>query len=348
MKVALIHIRYIYKGGLETRLFNYIDYFLKRGDEVHLYTSKVAQDIVPPKGLHLHILNVKIIPKPFRNFFFDKKLKSTLAKVKYDFVLSLERTTRQDHVIAPSTHRGYLRAKRKFFTGPSDWVQIYLDNKAFHHAKVVYACSQMVKDEIIRFHGLSEDKVKVLHPPTDIARFNTVKSKAAVRKELGFQEDVLYFLFVSTSHKRKGLPLLEKVFEKLDPKKYQLLIAGSNITSKIENVNSLGFVKDLPDYYRAADFTLHPAIYEPFGQIIVESLASGTPVIISDKVGAKELVNPDRGLVLDHLDPTLWREAIATNARESFFTEDASFHLGDLSLQSHMKKMGNWAVILKQ
>ena len=111
MKVALIHIRYIYKGGLETRLFSYIDYFLNRGDEVHLYTSKISPDITPPANLHIHYLNLKRIPKPIRNFFFDKKLKQIIRLNEFDFILALERTSRQNHVIAPSTHKGYLQAK---------------------------------------------------------------------------------------------------------------------------------------------------------------------------------------------------------------------------------------------
>ncbi|MCD8529117.1 MAG: hypothetical protein LRY27_03980 [Chitinophagales bacterium] len=113
MKVALIHIRYIYKGGLESRLFNYIDYFLKRGDEVHLFTSKISPDIIPPPNLHIHLINLKHIFKPIRNFFFDKKLKKALNRKEFDFILSLERTSRQFHVIAPSTHKGYLVAKQK-------------------------------------------------------------------------------------------------------------------------------------------------------------------------------------------------------------------------------------------
>lgn len=345
MKVALIHIRYIFKGGLETRLFNYIDFFLKRGDEVHLFTSKKAPEIIPPDNLNVHYINVRKYPKPFRNFFFDKKLKKLITRENYDFILSLERTTRQYHVIAPSTHKGYLKAQNKYFSDPIDWMQIYLDKKAFTNAKVVYACSSMVKEEIIKYYSIDSKKVKVLFPPTNTEKFNIEISKAAAKEEWKLKDNKIYFLLVSTSHKRKGLNVLLEVFRKLNPEKYILLVAGSNFESPIENVKSLGFVKDMNSLYRAVNFTVHPAIYEPFGQIVVESLACETPVIVSSKVGAKELINEDVGEVVEGLNVDLWKEKLIEVATKSYFKSKNSFKRNELSLDTHMKKMLEWSVI---
>ena len=120
---------------------------------MHLYTSKISPDITPPANLHIHYLNLKRIPKPIRNFFFDKKLKQIIRLNEFDFILALERTSRQNHVIAPSTHKGYLQAKGAMFSDIVDIVQLYLDRRAFSNAKVIYACSEMVKDEIINLGG---------------------------------------------------------------------------------------------------------------------------------------------------------------------------------------------------
>lgn len=345
MKVALIHIRYIYKGGLETRLFNYIDFFLKRGDDVHLFTSKKAPDIIPPKGLNIHYIDIKRFPKPFRNFFFDKKLKSKIDRQSFDFILSLERTTRQFHVIAPSTHKGYLKAQNKFLSDPIDWVQIYLDKKAFLNAKVVYACSLMIKEEIIKYYSIDEQKIKVLFPPTNTDNFNDQMDKQLARKKWGLSENKIYYLFVSTSHKRKGLNVLLKTFRKLDSDKYILLVAGSNFESPLRNVISLGFVKNMKSLYRATNFTIHPAIYEPFGQIVVESLACETPVIVSSNVGAKELINEDIGEIVDSLDIELWVKILIEASKKSYFKHKNSFNKNDLSLEAHMKKMLLWSAL---
>ena len=346
MKVALIHIRYIFKGGLETRLFNYIDYFLNRGDEVHLYTSKISPDITPPANLHIHYLNLKRIPKPIRNFFFDKKLKQTIRLNEFDFILALERTSRQNHVIAPSTHKGYLKAKGNKFTDIVDIIQLYLDRKAFSKAEVIYACSKMVKNEIINLYGIAPNKVQVLHPPIKLSLFETPISDVSIRERNGWSKEDKIFLLVSTSHKRKGLDILIEVFKEL-PKNYKLLVAGTSFKSSNSQIVSLGFVKDMGAIYHQVDVLLHPAVYEPFGQIITEAFAAKVPVIISDRVGAKEFVNSNRGLVLDSLAPAVWCEAILKFDKEKISFDDIEEVLKELSLESHMDKMLNWAILNK-
>ena len=346
MKVALIHIRYIYKGGLETRLFSYIDYFINRGDEVHLFTSKISPDISPPANLHIHHLNLKRIPKPIRNFFFDKKLKQIIGLNEFDFILALERTSRQNHVIAPSTHKGYLQAKGAKFSTIVDLVQLYLDRKAFNNAKVIYACSKMVKDEIINLYRIAPNKVRVLHPPIRLSMFETSTRDVSIRERNGWSKEDKIFLLVSTSHKRKGLDTLIAVFKEL-PKNYKLLVAGTSFKSSNPQIVSLGFVKDMGAIYHQVDVLLHPAVYEPFGQIITEAFAAKVPVIISDRVGAKEFVNSNRGLVLDSLAPAVWCEAILKFDKEKISFEDIEEVLKELSLESHMEKMLNWAIFNK-
>jgi glycosyltransferase involved in cell wall biosynthesis len=346
MKVALVHIRYIYKGGLETRLFNYIEYFLARGDEVHLFTSKLSPDISPPSGLHIHMVNLKHVPKPVRNFFFDKKLKNVLDRNVFDFILSLERTSQQYHVIAPSTHKGYLIAKQSKFYGLVDMIQIYLDKKAFSSARVVYACSDMIKKEIVKYYKIPSDSIKVLYPPVNLAKFNTNLSKESAKKKYQLNPFNTYFLLVSTSHKRKGLDLLIEVFKHL-PDHLVLLVAGTSFETELKNVISLDFVQDIESLYRAVDVLLHPAVYEPFGQIVSEAFASHLPVIVSDNVGAKELITLNKGVIVKERTIEAWTAAIRKAENQVFDFSNIASLVQDLSLESHMEKMLNWAMLRK-
>ncbi len=47
---------------------------------------------------------------------------------------------------------------------------------------------------------------------------------------------------------------------------------------------------ELACYYRAADCVVVPSIYEPFGMVAIEAMAAGTPVIVSDIDGLREIV----------------------------------------------------------
>jgi glycogen(starch) synthase len=59
-----------------------------------------------------------------------------------------------------------------------------------------------------------------------------------------------------------------------------------------DRVEFLGFVPDeeLRRYYAAADLGVVPSLYEPFGMVALETMASGTPCIAADTGGLRELV----------------------------------------------------------
>jgi len=343
MKIALIHYRIVNKGGLETRLLNYIDFFLSEGHEVSVLCSKIHPDIITNhKNLKIIKLNLGIMPKLFRKWYFNLVLKKEMKKHAFDFSLSLGRTSHQDAVLAPSNHLGYLKALNKKQSSISDYLQIYLDRVSYQKSKIIFAASEMMKSELENLYHINPQKIVVLYPPLNIHKFN----KGLKEKQLYFKEkynlntNELCFLFVSTSNKRKGIELLKQVFSSLDITKYHLYISGDNpgIYNQ-KNIHYLGYQKNIEELYAAADFTIHPAIYEPFGQIISESLQCGTPVIISENTGAKELVANEFGIIINGFEKEDWLKAI-TNIKKREFSILSDFAiLNQLSVESHVKMM---------
>ncbi|MFP3562112.1 glycosyl transferase family 1, partial [Paraburkholderia sp. SIMBA_049] len=66
--------------------------------------------------------------------------------------------------------------------------------------------------------GVDDSKIRVLCPPVDGERFSPVDAatRAALRKQYGFADNETVLLFPSSSHTRKGLPLIQSVVEALD------------------------------------------------------------------------------------------------------------------------------------
>ena len=90
----------------------------------------------------------------------------------------------------------------------------------------------------------------------------------------------------------------------------RLVIAGSgplerDLRSSVEqlglrHVTFRGFVQpdELSEVYRAADVFVLPSRHEPFGVVLMEAMAAGLPVVVSDRVGsAPDLVDPSSGIV---------------------------------------------------
>jgi len=342
MKVAIIHYRLVNMGGLETRLFNYIQYFQQRGDEVTVLYSRKAKEIELPEDVHEIKVKLGIVPKVFRTWYFSHRLKAIMRMHAFDFSLSLGRTAQQKAVLAPCTHLGYLEALGKKRLSISDRINIRLDQEAYAQSQIIYACSEMVKQEMIRLYEVPPAKIEVLYPPlnTEVYFKKEGESRLLLKQKSGMDPKKTSLLFVSTSHQRKGLPLLLEVFEKLEKEAFELCVLGlPRVKSSLPNVKYLGYFKDLREYYAAADCTVHPATYEPFGQIISESLQCGTPVLVSAMCGAKEIVDDRCGVVIDDLSPERWEKVIRSLPDRQFSFGTEVFDGYSIRLDEHVERM---------
>jgi len=163
------------------------------------------------------------------------------------------------------------------------------------------------------FAYFDEKSIEVIPNGIDLERFNGADHIAGQVKG----ED--YILFVGRLAYNKGLDTLIKAFDKVHTElEIELMVAGQDagyegdirmLIDKLglkEHVHLLGGVSDseLISLYKGAKATVLPAKYEAFGLSLMESLALGTPVIISDKMAIKELLL-DKGccLVTKYGDP---------------------------------------------
>ncbi len=342
MKIALVHSRLLRKGGLETRLFSYIESFRKAGHQVTVIVYKVDPAIRLPEDVRLIHINLNPIPRQIRILFFDHFLKKVVTENRFDFVLSLERTSHQDAVLVPGNHRGFMKSRGKRIGGLNDWMKIWMDKKAYTSPGILFACSQMMKDEVIRYYGIPASKIEVLFPPIDNRRFHIGlrAHRTALREKYGLDPAKKSFLFVSSSHYRKGLPVLLEVFKSLVSDPCELIVAGvGRVDTALPNVKDLGFVSATEELYAAADYLVLPATYEPFGQVVVEAIQCGMPVLISDMVGAKEVVSEREGMLVPDFSPQTWKNAIREVVQRQFEIDPMFAVNHKLRLEDHIQRI---------
>ncbi|MDQ1431285.1 MAG: hypothetical protein QOF40_1887 [Actinomycetota bacterium] len=151
-------------------------------------------------------------------------------------------------------------------------------------------------------YGVSPWRIDIVRPGVDLDRFRPGDG-AAARVELGLPPDAKVVLAVRRLVARTGIDRLVDAWSRLDDGGAILVIAGDGPerarlearvrTLGLRNVRFLGTVPEgqLPPLYRAADVCVVPSVeLEGFGLVVLEALASGTPVIVTDVGGLPEAV----------------------------------------------------------
>lgn len=346
-KITIIKYLLQQKGGIEKRFQNYLEEFLRRGFIITvLYGSEKDSYQRLPKVNYIKV-NVGLMPsRKWRKVTFAKRVEKILDGEEYrdQIKLSMGRTGKADIVIAAGN---YPEASKEDITN-SSWLRkpmYFLDKNSFENSGLILAASHQVKLELNHLFAISDERVKVLYPPLKTADYYQISEER--RKELlqqyAMNPSKNNFLFISTGHKRKGLPFLLNIFSKLNPDQYELFVAGNKFETKLSNVRSLGFIQNTNELYNIADCLLHPASYEAFGQVVTESLVCGTPVFVSDRVGAKEIVKNESGKVLAFNDEQSWIEAIESFDKKTKVAKSPL--VGELGVQQHVDKMlSSWSL----
>ncbi|NJM93742.1 MAG: glycosyltransferase family 4 protein, partial [Cytophagales bacterium] len=316
--------------------------FVRRGHEVHLVVSRIGRHFPLPSEVRVHHLRTWSWNKKKQRIRFSQQVQHLLRRTHFDLSFSLGRTAGQDVVLAPANHLGFKRAEGQVPNQWRDQVQIQLDRDSFTSSRLVLAASHMMKEELIELYGISSEKIEVLYPPIDIKKFTRLPParRQDLRNQWGLSAEKRYFLFVSTSHKRKGLPLLLDVFSRLTDLPYELLICGKPLVqTDLPNVRYLGHHSQVEELYNCCDYTIHPAQYEPFGQIVVESLQCGCPVLVSERVGAKEILNESLGRVVPGFEAQTWALCIRSLVDTRFAVPVDFALIEKLDTQSHVTKL---------
>ena len=269
---------------------------LNLGIRPTVITKKIDYSLPLSKEVSFHHINCKFIPSKLRDYYYDYKLGKFLQSSPLDIVISCNRNTHSDIAICGGTHLGFCRATEHPLTF-FDKKMISLQKKYYQNAKLVIAHSKGMQTELTQIYGLPLDKCPIIYPPISL---NIFKNHSKNEKKIAFssRNNFTFVIPSAGNHKIKGLDLLIQYFEKTTLP-IKLLVAGRPISGNYKNVEHIGFRKDMPDVFRSADFTILASRYEAFGQVAIESVACGTPVVLANNVRAAEVISDDVKFLFD-------------------------------------------------
>ncbi len=257
------------------------------------------------------------------------------------------------HATEHGRHQGWVdKHPQSYIHGVERWVTNRSDR--------VIACSYYMREQIADIFGVEEEKVAVI--PNGIDPEDLVTPDAAelqrLRSEFAAPGERLVLLIGRLVYEKGfqiALEAMPELIQRLPGTRF--LVAGSGTHEQelrsqaqelglMDHGTFLGWIGDdvLHSLYRIADVCVVPSIYEPFGLVALEAMASGCPCIVADTGGLREVVpNEDVGLRFRDRDPVSLGKALErllTDAelRDRLVAEAAehvqSFDWGDVAEQT--------------
>jgi glycosyltransferase involved in cell wall biosynthesis len=218
------------------------------------------------------------------------------------------------HIPFVSTYHTEITDYVRYLTG-SNALAKYASKYAkwfYSLCEVIFAPSEASRMSLVK-HGIFPDLIHFIPWGVDMELFNPAQRDETVWKEHEVNRP-LKLLYVGRISKEKNLDVLAKSFIKLCEERQdcQLVLAGGGpyrpeLQEMLKDypVTFLGYLdqKELAQYYAASDIFVFPSTTDTFGNVIIEALASGLPVIVSDMGGPKENMEHEvTGLITKSLD----------------------------------------------
>jgi UDP-glucose:(heptosyl)LPS alpha-1,3-glucosyltransferase len=171
----------------------------------------------------------------------------------------------------------------------------------------VIAISDMVADDIQNFFHYPQEMIDLIPNGIDLDKFCPENDvfRDEIRQRYGIGPDEFVFLFVAQNPRLKGYETLIDACIELGDIPFKILIVGPSNEPMRRKTDSLGDrvifagnVSDIQKIYPSCDCLVHPTYYDACSLVVLESLASGTPVITTRSNGASMFVKGDMGHVL--------------------------------------------------
>ena len=266
-------------------------------------------------SLYVHHPKYFLFPKYFKfldghlyywstNLFFKNKIMSMRPEI-LDF-----------HWVYPDAFAGLMLARRyrkKIVVTVRGNESICYYEKSLRKKKLintlqyvdhVIAVSNDMKAKVVNEYGVCHKNVTVIPNGIQPQKFKPFDRKKA-REVCGLDQDKKYILSLSRLSHEKGLEFLFRAFADVHIENKELVVVGDGplkdhlyeLAKDLGIAKSVNFIGSVPHdktmfWYNAADVYCLPSLWEGCPNVIIESLACGTPVV-STKVGGIPDLVPD-------------------------------------------------------
>ncbi len=282
------------------------------------------------ESLNIINQNVKIVSTHWPNKLFNG-LVATTNRPEIDKIINKNFNIKLDRFFSPNLNFTTISKNTKFALTVHDlsfeiyphffsakqrlWHQLIKPKIQCERADVICTPSENTKRDLINVFNIDSKKIRTIYP--GLAQIFTDRKLATAENEVKkkYQLPDNFILFLGTSEPRKNLLGILKAFELLPQNlDTHLVIAGSpgwkqrNIQHQLANskfrnrIKILDYItnEDKPALYTLAKLFVYPSFYEGFGFPVLEAMASGTPVVTSNRSSLPEITGLNAYLINPH------------------------------------------------
>ncbi len=184
-------------------------------------------------------------------------------------------------------------------------------------------------------------KIEIFSHGVDINLFNPKKFDNNFKEQYNLGLSALY---VGRIAAEKNLDFLVDVFKEVNGINLVFVGDGPHRKDLEKKGNSLflGFKtgEELAKIYASCDFFVFPSTTDSFGMVVLEAMASGLPILVSDKGGPKEVILDNmNGFVIKSNDKKEWKEKIMLLAKDAKLRKKMGAMSRDLALRRSWEKV---------
>jgi glycosyltransferase involved in cell wall biosynthesis len=332
LRVALFSGNYNYtRDGANQTLNLLVGHLLSRGVKVRVYSPTSRRPAFPPIGDLVSVPSIKL-PAGRDEYKLARGLPAKIRRDLEEFAPNLI------HVSAPellghaavtwarkhgipviaSYHTRFETYVRYYGIGFLEPLLINIQKRFYERVDEVLAPSQMM-GEILREWGVTTP-ISRWSRGVNHDRFNPDRRSLEWRRSLGIADDEIAVGFLGRLVKEKGLDVFAQAMHALDARgvRHKTLVVGEGpardwFAKEIPDAVFAGFQTgdDLGRAVASMDVFFNPSVTETFGNVTLEAMAAGVPVVAARASGAVGLIDDGvTGLIVDPKDIAGYADAL--------------------------------------
>ncbi|WP_157219673.1 glycosyltransferase family 4 protein [Flavisphingomonas formosensis] len=310
LRVALFSGNYNYvRDGANQALNRLVGYLLKQGAAVRIYSPRTDKPAFPSVG---KVVGVPAIPIPGRSEYRApigltpairrdiRAFAPTMMHIASPEILGHRAVSLSRKLGVPVVASVHTRFETYFRYYNLAFVEPIIEaalRRLYRRCDAIFAPSESMA-QLLRDQRMSYD-VGIWSRGVESDLFSPVKRDLAWRRSLGISDETPVVAFVGRLVMEKGLDVFSDVIDHLERGRvhHRVLVVGEGpardwFEKRLPEARFLGFQKgeELARAVASSDMLFNPSVTETFGNVTLEAMAAGLPVVAARATGSESLV----------------------------------------------------------